>query len=810
MNNEVKDHLVVVHTKNNSVGHVTIEIMGPVIDALPSKSKPDGRFVRGFYPSKVKGGVYGLLSVTTIDVPGMVKDDAEDWNEKVYMSSQAIAITKSQAGAMIAHATREQRSPSKYDLNDHNCVDFGNDMLRAGGVPGDVSDYLTQEQMNSLNGARVYASIVYGSAAKGRTLNPEQRRQARHGKFFENRAKKALSPQDVLAEYAKQGVSPPEAVQQWAGQVSKGGYGQEAAELGLAVREAQAIFDTANDIDIRNRGFSGTEMIAAERYRTAFERTNDKDAALESAREGLAAARNYEGPSQEFSLGEPQLSSERISSYIDTFRDEVELSRVRGDSISGVPEGGVVSAGSQNSAAVSQQYSPENLMTAEQNQRQLETQQEKRQKGPRTVTINVPRQDYLSGQTEQGAARAARSKIDTTGLNVDLLNIAVPKTRPGQYEVTLGGWSPVRTLAALSRATAKRTPSRKASMTTAHQKALDTRYGYRDPNDPNTPQNQRGYRSFGGWMNAMKDAVSTGWYGNPNKNPNKSVIETGVTQTGTSAQGLIDAQENIDKDLARRQKQERQKQQKEPAPTTESDEQSTTMTSNTKTDLLGGSVNATLSGPQALGGVATAPRPSRRSNKRQKVDLLKDKKGTVGQVAGTASGDGNDKGNDGDSGSSGAPDSGAYEGAVSAAADDPNLSDDDFWSGYEAGTAAYDKANSDGKSGSGKIVCTAMNARYGFGGFRNTIWLKYSRDHLSPYHETGYHTLFLPLVDFAYTGKEGLVRRMTRRMLEHIARHRTKDIWFEMRGHRRDIIGRVERVVLEPLCFIVGWLKSWA
>ena len=47
-----------------------------------------------------------------------------------------------------------------------------------------------------------------------------------------------------------------------------------------------------------------------------------------------------------------------------------------------------------------------------------------------------------------------------------------------------------------------------------------------------------------------------------------------------------------------------------------------------------------------------------------------------------------------------------------------------------------------------KIVCTMMNDSYGFGSFRNKIWLAQSKN-LSKEYEIGYHTLFLPLVKYA-------------------------------------------------------------
>ena len=49
---------------------------------------------------------------------------------------------------------------------------------------------------------------------------------------------------------------------------------------------------------------------------------------------------------------------------------------------------------------------------------------------------------------------------------------------------------------------------------------------------------------------------------------------------------------------------------------------------------------------------------------------------------------------------------------------------------------------------SGKIVCTMMNESYGFGSFRNKIWMKFHKD-ISPEYQKGYHKLFLPLCYWA-------------------------------------------------------------
>jgi hypothetical protein len=107
-------------------------------------------------------------------------------------------------------------------------------------------------------------------------------------------------------------------------------------------------------------------------------------------------------------------------------------------------------------------------------------------------------------------------------------------------------------------------------------------------------------------------------------------------------------------------------------------------------------------------------------------------------------------------------------------------------------------------SGGGKIVCTAMNAEYGFGSFRNAIWLSQSKN-LDPAYEKGYHALFLPLVNYAYkAGEKNTLQRILRGVLEHIARHRTADIWKQKRGKTRDNYGMIYRAILEPICYVVG------
>ena len=101
-----------------------------------------------------------------------------------------------------------------------------------------------------------------------------------------------------------------------------------------------------------------------------------------------------------------------------------------------------------------------------------------------------------------------------------------------------------------------------------------------------------------------------------------------------------------------------------------------------------------------------------------------------------------------------------------------------------------------GSGGGGKIVCTMMNDSYGFGSFRNKIWLRQSKN-LAPEYQIGYHKIFLPLVKLS---KKNIVLK---KILEHIAVHRTIDIRQEARG-KTHMLGRIYRKILEPICYWVG------
>jgi hypothetical protein len=114
---------------------------------------------------------------------------------------------------------------------------------------------------------------------------------------------------------------------------------------------------------------------------------------------------------------------------------------------------------------------------------------------------------------------------------------------------------------------------------------------------------------------------------------------------------------------------------------------------------------------------------------------------------------------------------------------------------YASAAEAAEKSDGGG-GGSTKIVCTMMNESYGFGSFRNKIWLRHSKG-LAPEYQKGYHKIFLPLVKLS---KKNIVLK---KILEHIAVHRTIDIRQESRG-KIHLLGRVYRKILEPICYWVG------
>ena len=115
-------------------------------------------------------------------------------------------------------------------------------------------------------------------------------------------------------------------------------------------------------------------------------------------------------------------------------------------------------------------------------------------------------------------------------------------------------------------------------------------------------------------------------------------------------------------------------------------------------------------------------------------------------------------------------------------------------------TKPGESGGADNTRDSGKIVCTMMNESYGFGSFRNKIWMKFHRN-ISPEYQKGYHKLFLPLVKYAK--QKGITNKFIKNILEHIAVHSTIDMRQSLRG-KRHLLGRVYRRIILPLCYWAG------
>ena len=105
-----------------------------------------------------------------------------------------------------------------------------------------------------------------------------------------------------------------------------------------------------------------------------------------------------------------------------------------------------------------------------------------------------------------------------------------------------------------------------------------------------------------------------------------------------------------------------------------------------------------------------------------------------------------------------------------------------------------------------KVVCSMMNEFYNTPPVMNNIWLEHSASmkNVKTYTK-GYHSIFLPLVNFAK--KPGKLNYAVRMILEHMAIHRTLDLKAEIDGTSRHTLGRIYRLVFEPLAFLIGWVK---
>ena len=109
----------------------------------------------------------------------------------------------------------------------------------------------------------------------------------------------------------------------------------------------------------------------------------------------------------------------------------------------------------------------------------------------------------------------------------------------------------------------------------------------------------------------------------------------------------------------------------------------------------------------------------------------------------------------------------------------------------------------DGKS----VICTALNDIYGFGTFRNKIWMKYNNYENAKWPSTsnsiaelGYHKIFGPLSE-----KMKYSKTLTK-VLRRIARVRTDRIRKEMSNKPYSLESKIHLALIRPFALVAGWL----
>ena len=112
--------------------------------------------------------------------------------------------------------------------------------------------------------------------------------------------------------------------------------------------------------------------------------------------------------------------------------------------------------------------------------------------------------------------------------------------------------------------------------------------------------------------------------------------------------------------------------------------------------------------------------------------------------------------------------------------------------------------NAGSPSGGKSIVCTAMYQTTGLQDWKKAmkIWYIYQKKHLTDTHQEGYHWLFKPFVKAMKKSK------IVEALGAHVAKHRTQELKHILFNSKSDKLGKVYNMILEPICFIAGKIKS--
>jgi len=110
-------------------------------------------------------------------------------------------------------------------------------------------------------------------------------------------------------------------------------------------------------------------------------------------------------------------------------------------------------------------------------------------------------------------------------------------------------------------------------------------------------------------------------------------------------------------------------------------------------------------------------------------------------------------------------------------------------------------ANDGGKS----IICTQMYQHTQLEDWKKTmqLWYIFQKKYLTIEHQKGYHFLFKPFVNGMKKSK------ILTTIGKYCAIARTNDIKYIMFRTPFSLSGRLVRLVTEPICYIIGKIKSW-
>ena len=122
------------------------------------------------------------------------------------------------------------------------------------------------------------------------------------------------------------------------------------------------------------------------------------------------------------------------------------------------------------------------------------------------------------------------------------------------------------------------------------------------------------------------------------------------------------------------------------------------------------------------------------------------------------------------------------------------------------GSGGHQNAGNTGSSGKkDKIICTEMYRQTNLNDWKEAmkLWYLFQKKYLTPTHQVGYHFLFKPFV-------KGMKKsKILTAIGSHFAKQRTKDIKHIMFGTKFSLLGRIYRIMFEPICYTTGLLLTY-